>query len=638
MSRAFFIPLFFSLPLLGQSNRPIPYPVFTTPQFDQAVANGTRTTTGHPGANYWMNEATYDLAVRIDTTSKMLNGSGTIRYLNLSPDTLSELQLHLRQNIYRPGAMRNRFVGLTGGMQLSALSVNGVPIGQQDDEVTPPPSVMGTVMFLPLAESLAPGEQVEVAISWFYEIPAHSFRQGHDGEVYFIAYWYPQLAVHDDLNGWHADQYLGNGEFYMDWADYRVSITAPAGMLITSTGQLLNPEEVLSDQTRSRLAEAASGDEIVHVVAEEDRVPGISTATSDSGWLTWDFEATKVRDFVFGLSDKYLWDATNAEVGDLDGDGEPDRCMIHSFFRPDRQYWYRSAEYVRFSIEDMSRRFFPYPWPHMTAIEGLIGGGMEYPMMTLIGSGRSARSLFSVTYHETAHMWFPMIVGPDEKRYRWMEEGLTSFNDDEGSRAFYNDESVWDPEIQSYYSIAGTGYEVEPDRHTDLYPFGTGAMGIAGYNKPSIALHALRGLFGEEAFRKAYREYALRWAYKHPVPFDFFNTFEDVLGQDLDWFWTSLFYETWTLDQAIADVDRVDESIRVHIKDEGLTPMPAPVTVTYADGTSETKTVPVDLWLAGERATVLYFPPGDVQSVEIDAGKFLPDVDRSNNVWPREEN
>jgi aminopeptidase N len=258
-------------------------------------------------------------------------------------------------------------------------------------------------------------------------------------------------------------------------------------------------------------------------------------------------------------------------------------------------------------------------------------------MMTLIGRGRSERGLFGVTYHETAHMWFPMIVGPDEKAHRWMEEGLTSFNDNEGSRAFYSDESVWDPERQPYYGIAGTGDEVEPERHTDQFPFATNALGIAGYNKPSVALNALRGLFGEELFTEAYQEFAHRWMYKHPTPFDLFNTFEDVIGQDLDWFWIPMFYETWTLDQEIADVSKAGESILVHIRDNALTPMPSPVTVSYEDGRTETKTVPVDVWLAGERETELIFSPGNAVKVEIDAGKFLPDVNRDNNIWPREE-
>ncbi len=634
--RSLLAAIFVSVPVIGQSGRPVPYPVFTTPQFDRAVEDGTRTLTGRPGPNYWMNEASYDFAVRIDTTQNVLTGSGNIIYRNMSPDTLDELRIHLRQNIYRPGAVRNRFVDVTGGMQLSGLSVNGVPLGQSNREDRAMPRLMGTVMWLPLEKPLVHGDEVKLDISWFYEIPENTFRQGTDGEVYFMAYWYPQVAVYDDLEGWKADQYMGNGEFYMDWADYRVSITAPEGMLVTSTGHLLNPEEVLSEQTRTRLAQAAEDTSVVHVVTEEDRAAGRSTATSESGWLTWHFEASRVRDFVFGLSDKYLWDATHAAVGDLDGDGSTDHCMIHAFYRPDRTYWRRSAEYTRFSIEDMSTIFFPYPWPHMTAVEGLIGGGMEYPMMTLIGRGRSPRGLFGVTYHEVAHMWFPMIVGPDEKTHRWMEEGLTSFNDNEGSRAFYQDDSVWDPENQPYYMIAGTGDEVPPARHTDLYPFGTRAAGIAGYNKPAIALHALRGLVGEDKFYEAYRAFADLWTYKHPTPLDFFNTFEDVLGRELDWFWRTMFYETWILDHEISEVGRTDDAIRVQIRDNGLSPMPAPVTITYEDGQTKSRTVPVETWLAGERKSEVVFPAGNAVRIEIDPEQYLPDVDRYNNVWPRE--
>jgi aminopeptidase N len=268
----------------------------------------------------------------------------------------------------------------------------------------------------------------------------------------------------------------------------------------------------------------------------------------------------------------------------------------------------------------------------MTTVEGIIGGGMEFPMITLIGGARNDRSLFRVTYHEISHMWFPMVVGQDEKQYTWMDEGLTSFNTNEGASAFW-EQDAWNPARQSYYRIAGTGLEVEPMRHADDFPDGTPARGIAGYSKPAVVLHALRGLIGEARFKAIYRDYARQWAYKHPQPYDFFNTFEAHLGEDLDWFWRAMLFETWTLDQAIADVSVQEEQLVVTIQDQGLTPMPAPVRVTYEDGRTTTQVVPVGRWLDGKREATLTFDPDTVVRVEIDANQYFPDVDRSNNVW-----
>jgi len=358
----------------------------------------------------------------------------------------------------------------------------------------------------------------------------------------------------------------------------------------------------------------------------------LSTIRSETGTLTWHFRADKVRDFAFGTSNRYVWDATSATVGDGDGDGQDDTSMIHAFYRPDQTVWQRSAEFAQFSIEHLSKTIMPYPYPHMTTVEGVIGGGMEFPMITHIGGARNDRSLFGVTYHEIGHMWFPMVVGQDEKQYTWMDEGLTSFNTNEGSSDFWQ-QNAWDPAQQGYYRLAGSGLEIEPMRHADDYPDGTPARGIAGYSKPAVALHALRGMIGEAQFRPIYQEYARRWAFKHPQPYDLFNTFEDRLGEDLDWFWRTMFFETWTLDQAVAGVDQQSEQVVVTIADHGLSPMPAPVRVTYEDGHTAEQVVPVEVWLRGQRETTLTFEPGTITRIEVDPGQYFPDVDRKNNVW-----
>jgi Peptidase family M1 domain len=619
----------------AQRIRPIPYPVVENPKFEKAVANGTRTETGEPGANYWMNGADYTIEAELDPTTHILHGSETLTYHNNSPDDLSRLTIHLRQNLHKEGVIRNRPQKLTGGIKIFSVSSDGTEIGERPTGKRAGYSINGTLMQLSLPETLASGESIQISFEWEFKVPdAGAPRIGTDGEIFFVGYWYPQVAVYDDVNGWKADPYMANGEFYMDYGNYDVALTLPEGWIVGATGELVNGAEVLSPQTLTRLEKARQSHDVTHIVTEIDRAPGISTVDSDSGKLTWRFQALNVRDFAFGTSDKYLWDATTAEVGDRDGDDSNDLSMINAFYRPEQTRWARSAEFAQYTIEFLSDMFMPYPWPHMTTVEGVIGGGMEFPMITHIGGARSDQSLFGVTFHEIGHMYFPMIVGQDEKQFTWMDEGLTSFNTSEGSSAFWNSDA-WAPERQSYYRIAGTGDEVEPMRHGDRYPLSTAARGIASYNKPAVALNALRGLVGQERFSEAYREYAHRWAFKHPQPYDLFNTFNEVLGEDYDWFWTTMFFNTWTLDQAVAGVKDGPDGVEVTIKDLGLSPFPVPIRVTYDDGAIVDETIPVDVWLSDKREATVRFEAGTVSRVEIDPGKFLPDVDRSNNVWEK---
>lgn len=628
LSVLFLMSLFMATPGTAQAVRPVPYPVMEGPRFERAIENGTRTRTGHPGPNYWLNTATYDMDVVLSPDTRTVRATSVVTYTNASPDTLRVLPVHLRQNLHAEGVVRNRPQALTGGVHLGTVSVNDAPLVERTSARQPGYVVNGTRMTLVPAEPVLPGQTVRLGFTWSFEVPGPGApRMGTDGEMFFVAYWYPQLAVYDDVKGWNAEAYMGNGEFYMGFADYDVRITAPDGWLVGATGVLSNPDDVLTDAARDRLRRAASEPDVVHVVTESDLASGTATRTSDEGHLTWHFRAERVRDFSFASSNRYLWDATHADTGD------GGTSMIHALYRPEAAVWQRSAEFGRYSIEFLSRQLgLPYPYPHMTAVEGVVGGGMEFPMMTHIGGSRSDRALFGVTFHEIAHMWFPMIVGSNEKAFTWMDEGLTSFNTNEATADFWGVDA-WNPAGQGYYRIAGTGDEVEPMRHGDQYPLDGAARGLASYSKPAVALHALRGMIGDERFYEAYQEYARRWAYRHPQPYDLFNTFEDVLGRDLDWFWTPLFFETWTLDHAVESVTSGPGGVVVRVADRGLTPYPAHVRVTYDDDMTIEMAISADFWLEGSRLEEVTFQPGRVVRVEIDPDGFAPDVDRSNNVW-----
>jgi hypothetical protein len=623
-------------PLSAQQSgpRPRPYPVFESPGFQQAVARGTRTRTGLPGPRYWQQRADYRLAATIDPASRLLTGRSSVRYRNNSPDTLKVVYFHLYQNLFAQGAARNREVPVTGGMRLGRVSAQGRDIvpssGRRSADGY---DIDGTILGVPLPAPMAPGDSADFAFEWSFTVaPDGGPRGGADGEVLFLSYWYPQVAVYDDVNGWQTDHYLGNAEFYMGYGDYDVAITVPEGWLIGATGELQNSAEVLTPAVRDRLTKAGESRNLVHIVADEDRGPGRATQPGEGGVLTWRFKAENVRDFAFGTSDQYLWDATLAAVG-----GRVGSARIYTFYRPSRRAWAwdQSARYAQHSIEFLSGYLWPYPYPQATAVDGVTScAGMEYPMITCIGGRRDTLSLYSVTVHELAHMWFPMQVGSDEKRFSWQDEGLTRFNQAQGMRDFYRGYDAEAGARSDYLGLATAGTEVELMRHGDQYPYGGRAFGTASYSKMATNMSSLRSLVGEKRFLEAYREYGRRWLGKHPTPWDFFNTFNDQLGEDLSWFWRTWWYETWTLDQAIADVKIAADSATITIEDRGLAPMPARIAVRRTDGSTQRLEIHVNTWLGGNgRWTFKVRSIPAITSIEIDPEQAFPDINRANNVW-----
>jgi hypothetical protein len=623
--------------------RPLPYPMPESPGFRHAVANGTRTRTGRPGPKYWTQYATYSIQAELDPATKRLSGRETVRYQNRSPDTLSRVAIQLYQNLFRPGAARDEPMPVTGGLQLTKVAADGQPLPVIEGRSTLPGyDVDGTIAWLRLPRPIPPGGSARLDFAWEFVVPPDgATREGTDGEVFYIAYWYPQLAVYDDVNGWQTDQYLATAEFYMDYADYDVTLTVPAGWLVGATGELANAEQVLTAPVRARWAEARRSPVPVHVVAESERGAARATTAGENGRLAWRFRASNVRDFAWGTSDRYLWDAWHAVVGDRTGDAKPDTALVQSFYRPSRipWAWDHSAEYARHSIEFLSGYLWPYPYPQMTAVDGVTScTGMEYPMMTCIGGMRDTLALYSVIVHEFGHMWFPMQVGSDEKRHAWQDEGLTRFNQAQAMREYFRGYDLERLARNAYLGQARSGEEVELMRHGDLYPAGTAAYSIASYQKMATNLASLRALLGRETFERAYREYGRRWVNKHPTANDFFNAFEDVSGRKLDWFWRTWFYETWTLDQTVADVRAAGDSTEIVIDDHGLAPMPVRLAITREGGAVQRAEIPVDVWLRGARRTSIRVASTPrIVKVEIDPEEAFPDIDRGNNEWPEKE-
>ena len=608
------------------------------PEFDVAVAKGTRTGNGQPGPNYWQQGASYRLEAEVSPVAKRLTGTGTITYRNNSPDELPVLYVHAYNNLFSPQAKRNTEVlSALGGIRFTRVQADRTVL---DSTAAPGAgyTVTGTVMQIRLPEPLGPGKSIELGFDWNLRIAPDGPRGGQDRETYVLSYWYPQVAVYDDVVGWQADQDLGNAEFYMGYADYDVALTVPAGWLVTSTGELTNADDVLSAQTRRRLDEARTTGNVVNVVRQQERGVGKSTTDGPEGKLTWRFRANSVRDVTWATSNLYLWDAVAVDVGDVSGDGRPDTTMVQSFYRPDRlrDGWRESARYGARAISVYSRALWPYPWPHMSVVDGPPScGGMEYPMLTCIGGDFTARSLFDVEAHEIAHMWFPMMVGSDEKRYAWQDEGMAQYLQAAAIRAEFPTADDEGESRRNYIEAVRYVGETELMRHGDRYPNYT-EYGVASYFKAATALVALRGVIGDSTAARALREYGRRWMYKHPTPRDFFNTVSDVAQQDLDWFWRSWYYETWKLDQAIDDATIVGDSLDVQVENKGRMPLPVLLVAQNQKGEKTRVTVPVDVWLIGtRRASVRMAIPQGFTRVEIDPDEQFPDVDRTNNTWPR---
>ena len=635
-------------PLGGQEEvtlgRPIPGPVVPPAYFLGALQRGTRSQDGSPGPNYWQVYSEYDIDVSLDPETGNLSGSETIRFHNRSPLELRALQLFLHQNIHAEGVARNRAVEVTGGVRLEGVQAEGVELSPLRQPSEPGYAVDGGVMTLLLPEPVRSGESVELAIDWSFLVPQNGAgRMGHSNrEMYFLAYWFPKIAVLDDLRGWDAESYQG-AEFYEGYGDYDVRITVPYGWTVMATGTLENPEEVYTLQTRERMAEALAADTMVQIATRADRENGSVTLSPENGSLTYAFHAENVRDFTWTASDTQLWTGTSSRVPDRDGDGAEDRVAIHSFWREYRApLWEDQALYAKHSIEYESLYTgFTYPWPHMTSVEGadIIGGGMEFPMFTLMGSyqGREPVDLYNVTAHELGHMWVPMIVGANEKRHAWIDEGATTFLENQTKTDYWP--NLPDPDaqdMQSYLRVAAMGMEQSMMRHGDYYEPGPG-YGNASYQKPASLLVTLRSLLGEETFMEAYQTFIREWSFKHPSPWDFFNTFERFAGVDLDWFWQSFYYETWALDQAVESVEREGFGTVITVADRGFAFMPTRLSIQTSSGDVLTEEIPVGHWLSGETTVELQLPSsvGEVVRVEIDPEGRFPDVDRRNNVWER---
>ena len=538
-----------------------PTPSFETKAFARAVARGTRTRTGEPGPNYWQQFARYRIDAEFVPATSQINGRETVRYFNHSPDTLRTVWIFLNQNLFASTSPRGQSTPVTGGTEILRVAVAGQALSKRDTGVAY--SVDGTLMRVGLPRALAPHDSVDFDIAWAFQLPPDGApREGTTGDVFMVAYWYPQFAVYDDVTGWQIDPYLGSGRVLHGLRRLRRESEPAAGLARRRHGRADEPRTTCCRSRRatdspSRGAARASCASCASRTAAPARRK--ATKTGFDGVLTWRFRARNVRDFDWGASSKFLWDATVAVVGDRDRDGRPDTTAINTFYRPEARAWSwdKSAEYERSAVEFLSNYLWPYPWPQMTALEGPVScTGMEYPMLTCIGGPRDTLSLYSVQIHETGHMWFPMQVGSDERRFAWQDEGLTRFNQAQGMQAYFKG---YDRETHlarrvpraredRQRSAADAPRRPIPVRHArvqhrDVRQDGDEpgrASRPARRRGVSLDATARTGCAGCTSIRRNMTS---------SIP----STRSP--GRDLSWFWRTWWYETWTLDQAIASVD-----------------------------------------------------------------------------------
>ncbi len=600
-----------------------------------AVSRGTRAEDGAPGSRYWSQRARYDLRATLDLNAGSLRAEGLLRYYNRSPDTLRVIALSLAQNLFRAGAPHNERVPLTGGIVLDALCVERLA-GAADarpcaSEPGPDASlrVDHTIAWLTLPASLLPGDSLDLRAVWRFVIPtADAPRMGSDGSVSLLAYWYPQFCVYDDVTGWQADPYLATGEFYMDHADYDVRITVPRGVLVAATGVLKNADEVLSPAVRERLERAARSFAIVPIVT--DSLRRASAATASGASLTWRFSATDVRDFAFYASRDVVWDAMTALV--RRSPTVSDTVLVHAFYRPREKDWRRAADFGRQSIEHFSRLLWPYPWPQMTLVEGVVSGGMEYPMMTAVSVSGDSRELLSTVAHEVGHMWYPMQVSSDERRFAWMDEGIASWLERSllqvSTGRTDDDEGI--PDL--YRAVVGMRSEQSMLTHADHYS-GPLTYTAASYDKLVVVFRAFSAEYGDSALVRGLRAYGAAWNRRHPYPPDLIRMVFAGAGADRDVFVKEWVHGVGSFDVRIDDVARWRDTLTITIRSDGGAHLSVPVAVSRDGGQVEQLLISAADFRRNPVQTLRVGDARSVRSVILDPKRTRPDINFANQRW-----
>lgn len=593
-------------------------------EIKKAYTNQTRSYDGKPGINYWQNFSEYNIKAEIDPKTRLLTGSEQIVYFNNSPDTLKNIVLKLYQDMYKKGAARNTQLNpetVTDGVKISRLSVDNKNISvNADDKII---SYLGTNLIIKLTTPLPPSSKLNINVDWSFTIPKGTdIRIGTYGEsTFFVGYWYPKIAVYDDIRGWDMLSYNAEHEFYFDYSDMNVEIIVPKGFGVWATGMLQNPDEVLNDAYLKRYKKALSSDELVNIVSKSDS--GKEIYKHQNGFTIFKYYAKNISDFAFGMSDFYLWDGTSIELE------KGKRVGCFSAYNPASDFFTQAAAMAKRTIEFFSKQMpgVIYPYPQITVFNG--DGGMEFPMIVNDGQFSNKINDVYVTTHEIAHMYFPFYVGTNETRYGWMDEGMAYF-------------LPWDLQIElseyDHRTRAAIGFSKWAGNEMDIPMILPSVLSrdphlsMLSYYKSALAYEMLESALGEELFNKCLKEFISRWNRKHPTPWDMFYTFEDVTKQNLSWFWNPWFFESHIPDLAIKDVKNENNKVSVLVENIGNLPVPIELTLTLEDGTQTKLATSTQIWQHGNKEVWLDVDvKSKVKTVEL-KNKNIPDADATNNL------
>ena len=601
----------------------------------------TRSASGAPGHKYWQNHADYKLNVTLDTAKHSVTGTTLITYTNNSPDPLAFLWLQVEQNIYKTDSRSEATSPVEGGRFNNKSftdgdQIKGVYIIKNGKQEKVDYLVTDTRMQIKLNDTLrAAGSKIQIKIDYGFDVPQYGTdRMGRklykNGWVYEIAQWYPRMEVYDDVTGWNVIPYLGASEFYLEYGNFDYTITAPANLVVVGSGELLNPAEVLSPKIMGRLATAKNSDKTVMVKDSVDLTQADSYPAKAN--LNWHFFCKNSRDVSWSASKAFLWDAARIN---LPSGKKALAQSVYPIEAKGEKAWSRSTEYVKGCIELYSNEWFEYTYPVATNVAGIVGG-MEYPGIVFCGSDNQTGALWEVTNHEFGHNWFPMVVGSNERKYAWMDEGFNTFINKVDTKVFNNGEyfnpqdveqeapNMFNPDADA---IMNTPDVIQPDY-----------LGYAAYEKPALGLTILREqVLGEKRFDYAFQTYIKRWAFKHPTPWDFFHTMDNAAGEDLSWFWNEWFFTTWTLDQSVKQIDYVDndpsKGSLITLENLGGLAMPVTILVKEENGNTSTVKLPAEIWQRGGTWTFAYKSTSKISYAIIDPDHILPDVNPENNSF-----
>ena len=618
------------------------------PGFYSDKGNEIHSANGEPGSKYWQNRPDYVIQASIDTVTKVLSATENISYTNNSPDALQYLWVQLDENTYKKDARSNYYTASAPGPDQHTMGYQfkSVEIMQNGKIEKADYIITDTRMQIRLTHALTPnGGKISLLINYYYTIPSNfggrtDYSDSKNGRMYEIAQWFPRMCVYDDSHGWDTLPFLGSGEFYCEYGDIDYSVTVPWDMIVAGSGELLNPAEVLTTQEMNRLAAARNSDKTV-MIRSASEVNNPSSRPVHTGNLTWHFKMYNTRDVAFGASKAYIWDAARIN---LPGGKKSLSMSVYPVESVGDTLWSRATEYLKFSVEHFSSKWYVYPYP-VAINEAGIAGGMEYPGITFDAFNASGKDLFALIAHEIGHNWFPMIVGSDERRYGWMDEGLNTFIDIYASDEFNKGEYA--PKRDGEYAPKGGNPADEiipaisdPNAITIMEP----ADGVIEkyrhpitYFKTSFGLVLLREqILGPDRFDYAFRNYISKWAYKHPQPEDFFRSMDDGAGEDLTWFWKGWFYNNLKLDLAVVDAKYVDKDpkkgIQITIANKEAMAMPFTVEIVMKDGSKQRLKLPVETWEQQKAITFTVPTTTEVDSVTIDPDHVLPDINRANNT------